>query len=83
MAQLPKGAAKARKRNLGLFQPVLPGAPPPTPGRNYYWLPTPFVPADNNFVKPQLPLKPQLPPKPLFDEFARPLTKIIKAKKIK
>ena len=50
LVQLPKGAAKARKSNLGLFQPVLSGMSPPTPDRNYYWLPPPFVPADNNFV---------------------------------
>ena len=45
------------------------------------------MPADNNFIKPQLLpkaellTKPQLPPELLLDEFARPLTKIIDAKK--
>ena len=64
LAQLPKGAVKARKSDIGLFQPVLPDIPPPTPDRNDYWLPPPVVPADNNFIKPQLPPKPQLPKKP-------------------
>ena len=47
------------------------------------------MPADDNFIKPQLPpkpqlpTKPQLPPKPLIDAFARPLTKIVEAKKNK
>ena len=89
LAQLPKCAVKARKGDIGLFQPVLPDTPPPTPDRNDYQPPAPVVPADNNFTKAQLPPKPQLPtkpqllPKPLLDEFARPLTKIINAKKIK
>ena len=47
------------------------------------------MPANDNFIKPKLPPKPQLPTKPRLlpkselDEFARPLTKIIDAKKNK
>ena len=89
LSQLPKGAVKARRSDIGLFQPVLPDTSPPTPDRNDYWPPHPVVPADNNFIKPQLlpkpklPAKPQLPPKLLLDEFPRPLTKTIVAKKNK
>ena len=84
-----KGAVKARRSDIGLFQPVLPDTSPPTPDRNDYWPPHPVVPADNNFIKPhllpkpKLPAKPQLPPKLLLDEFPRPLTKTIVAKKNK
>ena len=67
----------------------MPDTSPPTPDRNDYWPPHPVVPADNNFIKPhllpkpKLPAKPQLPPKLLLDEFPRPLTKTIVAKKNK
>ena len=67
----------------------MPDNPPPTPIRDDYWLPLSAVPSDNNFIKPQLPLKPQflpkkkpqLPPKPIIDDFSRPLTNIIDDKK--
>ena len=67
----------------------MPNTSPPAPIRDNYWLPLPFVPSDNNFLKPQLTpkpqfspkTKPQLPPKPIIDNFVRPLTKIIDDKK--
>ena len=91
IAQIPKGIVKSRKSDAGLFQPMLPNTPPPTPIRDDYWPPPPVVPYDNNFIKPQLPTKPQfspkakpqLPPKPIIDDFARPLTKIIDEEKYK
>ena len=36
LAQSPKGAVKARKSDIGFFQPVLTDTPPPTPDRNDY-----------------------------------------------
>ena len=57
LAQLPKGAVKARKSDIGLWQSVLLDTPPPTLDRNDCWAPPPVVPADNNFIKPQLPPK--------------------------
>ena len=38
IAQIPKGTVKSRKSNVGLFQPILPDTPPPTPNRDNYWL---------------------------------------------
>ena len=39
IAQIPKGTAKSREINVGLFQQILLDIPPPTPNRDYYWLP--------------------------------------------
>ena len=39
IAQIPKGTVKSRKSNVGLFQPILPDTPPPTPNRDNYWPP--------------------------------------------
>ena len=62
---------------------MLPDTPPPSPD---YFPPLPLGLSDMNFLKPNLPPKPDsflklnLPPKPTFDNFARPLTKIIDEK---
>ena len=85
IAQILKGTVKSRKSDVGLFQPILPHNPPPTPNRGNHWPPSLVGSSDINFIKPQLPpkpqfspkAKPQLPPKPIKDIFARPLTKII------
>ena len=39
IAQIPKGTAKSREINVGLFQQILLDIPPPTPNRDDYWLP--------------------------------------------
>ena len=67
---------KSRKSNVGLFQPILPGTPPPTPDRDDYF-PLPPRSSDFNFLKPELPPKPAFFPKPTIDNFARHLTKIV------
>ena len=85
IAQIPKGTVKSRKSDVGLFQPILPDTPPPTPDRDNYSPPPPVGPSDINSINPQLPpklqfspkTKPQLPPKPIIDNFTRPFTKII------
>ena len=39
IAQILKGTVKSRKSDAGLFQPILPDVPPPTPSRDNYWPP--------------------------------------------
>ena len=39
IAQIPKGTAKSREINVGLFQQILLDIPAPTPNRDDYWLP--------------------------------------------
>ena len=36
ITQIPKGTVKYRKSNVGLFQPIVPDTPPPTPNRDDY-----------------------------------------------
>ena len=64
IARIPKGLVKSRKSDAGLFKPILPDTPPPTPNRYdddyYYYFPIPPGPSDFNFIKPKLPPKSDL-----------------------
>ena len=72
-----KGLVKRRSYERS-FVPVIPDTPPPTPIRNDYLPPPPVEPSDENFVKPEIDTA-----KALGNDFSRPTTKIIDAKKKK
>ena len=72
-----KGLVKRRSYERS-FVPVIPGTPPPTPIRNDYLPPPPVEPSDENFVKHEIDTT-----KALGNNFSRPATKIIDAKKKK
>ena len=72
-----KGLVKRRSYERS-FVPVIPDTPPPTPIRNDYLPPPPVEPSDENFVKPEIDTK-----KALGNDFSKPTTKIIDAKRKK